>query len=315
MNELRLLPDAASTVAGKTDELYFALLAVSAVIVLLVASLLAVFASRYRRGSKAPRGDLPGWVQRDFEIGWTAATLFFFLFLFWWAGSNQIAALVPPENAMEIHVVAKQWMWKTQHPNGLREINALHVPVDEPIRLAMTSQDVIHSFFVPAFRIKQDVLPGRYTEAWFQATKTGSFHLLCTAFCGTSHSSMTGEIFVMTKPDFAAWLARQPGAEDLVAKGETLFTGLGCAACHTPGSPVRSPNLAGVFGRETKLGDGREVVVDERFVRDAILDPNANALAGYQAVMPSYRGRADDEDVLALTAYIRSLSPDEGGHS
>jgi cytochrome c oxidase subunit 2 len=189
---ISLLPRQASTFAPQTDSLYFVLLGVSGGIVLLVFALIVVFSIRYRRGSSAKRGTLPLLIQHEFEIGWTSATLFAFLMLFWWAGSNEVSQLLPPRDAMEIHVVAKQWMWKIQHPNGAREINMLHVPVDEPVRLDMTSQDVIHSFAVPAFRIKQDILPGRYVETGFRATETGVFHLFCTQFCGTAHSGMVG---------------------------------------------------------------------------------------------------------------------------
>jgi cytochrome c oxidase subunit 2 len=308
MNDLRLMPEQASTIADSTDRLYDALLVLSVVIVLIVFCLIVVFAIRYRRGSPAKRGALPAFIQRDFEVGWTAATLFFFLFIFWWAGTNELVALVPSKEAMEIHVVAKQWMWKTQHPNGLREINMLHAPVDEPIRLVMTSQDVIHSFYVPAFRIKQDVLPDRYTEAWFRATRTGTFHLLCTAFCGTGHSAMIGSIVVMTKPDFAAWLAAQPGADDLAGDGKKLFVDFGCAGCHTPGGPVHAPDLAGLFGRSVPLADGGSAVADEAYIRDCMLEPHKNVPAGYQPLMPSFKGRLDDGQILALTAYIRSLS-------
>jgi cytochrome c oxidase subunit II len=309
---LPFAPISASTIATSTDRLFDALLAASAVILLLVFCLLVGFSIRYRRGSAARRGPLPAILQREFEIGWTVATLFAFLFFFWWAGASELSALVPPKQAMEIHIVAKQWMWKAQHPNGLREINVLHAPVDEPVRLVMTSQDVIHSFFVPEFRIKQDVLPQRYTEAWFRATKTGTFHLFCTAFCGTGHSAMIGEVVVMSKPDFAAWLAAQPGAEDLASRGKGLFIESGCAGCHTPGGPVHAPNLAGIYGRSVPLSDGRTAFVDEAYIRDCILEPHKNVPAGYAPIMPSFKGKLDDGQILALTTYIRSLSGPKG---
>ena len=306
-----LLPRSASTFAPQTDALYFALVGVSLAIVALVLVLIVTFALRYRRGSQAPRGSLPTVVQHEFEIGWTVATLFAFLFFFWWAGSNQIGQLLPPRSAMEIHVVAKQWMWKLQHPNGAREIDMLHVPVNEPVRLVMTSQDVIHSFSVPDFRIKQDILPGRYVESWFQATRTGTFRLYCTQFCGTAHSAMTGSIVVMRQPDFAAWLAARPTG-DLVAEGRALFVSLGCAGCHTPGGPVRAPDLAGLFGRRVPLANGDFALVDDAYIRDRILFPKDNPPAGYAAIMPSFKDEVDDGQILALTAYIRSLGPQTG---
>ena len=193
---------------------------------------------------------------------------------------------------MEIHVVAKQWMWKLQHPNGLREINMLHVPVNEPVRLVMTSQDVIHSFSVPDFRIKQDILPGRIVEAWFQATKTGSFRLYCTQFCGTAHSAMTGSIVVMSKPDFAAWLSAEPSSGDLVAEGRALFVSLGCAGCHTPGGPVHAPDLAGIFGRRVPLANGDFALVDDAYIRDRILFPKAQSAGRLRSHHALVQGRS-----------------------
>jgi cytochrome c oxidase subunit II len=306
------LPRSASTLAPRTDALYFALIAVSLAIVALVFFLIVFFAIRYRRGSQAPRGPMPPIVQHQFEIGWTVATLFSFLFFFWWAGSNETAQLLPPSSAMEIHVVAKQWMWKLQHPNGAREIDTLHVPVNVPIRLVMTSQDVIHSFAVPDFRIKQDILPGRYVEAWFEATKTGVFRLYCTQYCGTGHSSMTGSIIVMSQPDFATWLAARPAKGDLVGEGRALFVNLGCAGCHTPGGPVHAPDLNGLFGRKVPLANGDFALVDDAYIRDRILFPKDNPPAGYAPIMPSFKGEVDDGQILALTAYIRSLGAKTG---
>ena len=309
---ISFLPRQASTFAPQTDALYFTLLGISGAIVLLVFALIVVFSIRYRRGSSAKRGTLPPLIQHEFEIGWTSATLFAFLMLFWWAGSNEVSQLLPPRDAMEIHVVAKQWMWKIQHPNGAREINTLHVPVDEPVRLDMTSQDVIHSFAVPAFRIKQDILPGRYVETGFRATETGVFHLFCTQFCGTAHSGMVGSVVVMSKPDFAAWLTGQRPSGDLVAQGRALFSSLGCAGCHEPGGPVHAPDLSGLYGRKVPLADGQFALVDDAYLRDRILDPKTNPPAGYDPIMPSFKGEVDDAQILELTAYIRSLSLSPG---
>ncbi|PSC06480.1 cytochrome c oxidase subunit II [Alsobacter soli] len=306
------VPVSASTQAATTDRLFLLLLVLSGVILLLVFSLVAVFAVRYRRGSSAPRGAMPAILSREFEIGWTAATLFVFLFLFWWASSAQVAALIPPAGALEIHVVAKQWMWKTQHPEGPREINELHVPADTPVRLLMTSEDVIHSFFVPAFRIKKDVLPGRYTETWFQATKPGVYHLLCAEYCGTDHARMEGRVVVMPAQDYARWLGARPEADGLAREGARLFVSRGCAGCHAPGSRVRAPRLAGLFGSTVPLSDGRRAVVDEAYIRDSILQPERDIAAGYDPIMPSFRGVLGDGEIVALTAYIRSLAAPEG---
>ncbi len=299
---------AASTQAGSTDRIFFVLVALAGLIILFVTALVTIFAIRFRRGSRAKRGELPRIISREFELGWTAATLFVFLFLFWWAGSTQLSALVPPKSALEMHVVAKQWMWKTQHANGAREINELHVPIDTPVRLVMTSQDVIHSFFIPAFRLKKDVLPGRYTETWFTPTKLGAFHLFCAEYCGTNHSRMLGRIVVMTQSDYTRWLAAQPEGDDLARSGAALFVAAGCAGCHAPSSRVHAPRFAGIYGREAQLASGKRTVVDDAYIRNSILQPRRDIVAGYEPIMPSFAGILSDGDVMALTSYIRSLA-------
>jgi cytochrome c oxidase subunit 2 len=275
---------------------------------LLVFALVIFLAVRYRRGSNAKRGPLPEIVSREFEIGWTSATLFLFAFLFWWAASADLKSLAAPADALEIHVVAKQWMWKTQHPNGAREIDALHIPLGKPVRLVMTSQDVIHSFFVPAFRVKQDVVPGRSTEIWFNATKAGVFPLLCAEYCGTDHSMMRGRIVVMRPEDYADWLTQQPEGDDLVHVGAKLFVAQGCSGCHAESSSVHAPKLAGLYGRTVSLSDGRQVKVDDGYIRDSILQPKRDIVAGYEPTMPSFAGLLDDGEIQSLTAYIRSLA-------
>jgi cytochrome c oxidase subunit 2 len=305
------MPEAASAQAVQTDQIYFVLLALSGAIILLVAALILIFSIRFRRGSKAKRGAMPRVMSRQIEIGWTSATLFLALFIFWWASSSQLSALVSPKNALEIHVVAKQWMWKTQHSNGAREINELHVPLATPVRLVMTSEDVIHSFFVPAFRMKKDVLPGRYTETWFRPTKIGTFHLFCAEYCGTEHSRMTGRIVVMQIEDYAQWLAAQPQGDGLSKEGETIFRARGCSGCHSQISKVHAPSLDGVFGRKVPLADGRTVDADEAYLRDSMLKPRQDVAAGYEPIMPSYAGILTDGEIVSLTAYIRSLSQEE----
>jgi cytochrome c oxidase subunit 2 len=305
------MPEAASAQAVQTDQIYFVLLALSGAIILLVAALILIFSIRFRRGSKAKRGAMPRVMSRQIEIGWTSATLFLALFIFWWASSSQLSALVSPKNALEIHVVAKQWMWKTQHSNGAREINELHVPLATPVRLVMTSEDVIHSFFVPAFRMKKDVLPGRYTETWFRPTKIGTFHLFCAEYCGTEHSRMTGRIVVMQIEDYAQWLAAQPQGDGLAKEGETIFRARGCSGCHSQISKVHAPSLDGVFGRKVPLADGRTVDADEAYLRDSMLKPRQDVAAGYEPIMPSYAGILTDGEIVSLTAYIRSLSQKE----
>ena len=306
-----LFPGEASTQAVSTDRMFMGLLVVSGLIVLLVFGMVVSFAFRYRNGSQAKRGDLPSWMERDLEIGWTAATLFLFLFIAWFTAASSLGSLTPNKDGMQIHVVAKQWMWKTQHPNGAREINALHVPVGTPVTLLMTSEDVIHSFFVPQFRIKQDVLPGRYTQTWFEATTTGTFHLFCTQLCGTEHARMIGDVVAMPPADYARWTAAQPQADDIARTGESLFRSLGCSGCHALGSTVHAPALVGLYGKPVHLSDGRTVVADDAYLRDAILQPARDIVDGYPNIMPSFSGLIGDDEILALTAYIRSLRDQE----
>jgi len=308
---LPLFPSAASVQAVQTDRLFLLLCGISAAIATLVVALVVVFAARYYRGSRARRGQLPPLLRREVEIGWTAATFFLALFLFWWAASAQLSQAVPPPDAVEVHVVAQQWMWKVQHPNGAREINALHVPLGTPTKLLMTSVDVIHSFFVPAFRLKADVLPGRNTQLWFDARETGTFHLFCAEFCGTAHARMTGEVVVLKAEDYARWSAAQPQGDDLATQGAALFTSLGCAGCHAANAAVHAPDLRGVYGRIVQLSDGRRVTASDAYLRDSVLLPQRDVVAGYQPIMPSYSGAVSEDDLLKLLAYLKS--PPAGG--
>ncbi|MGY3512254.1 cytochrome c oxidase subunit II [Bradyrhizobium lupini] len=310
MTTVFTLPEA-STHAARVDGIFAILVVVSALTLALVFGLLVTFAIRYRRGSNAKRGRLPEIVNREFEVSWTAATGFLFVFLFWWAASADVGALTAPTNALEVHVLAKQWMWKTQHSNGAREIDELHVPLGQPVRLVMTSQDVIHSFFVPAFRIKQDVLPGRNTETWFKATKLGVFPLLCAEYCGTDHSAMRGRITVMGEDDYARWLSRQPEGDDLAHLGAKLFVSQGCSGCHAASSSVHAPKLNGLYGRTVQLSDGRQLKADDAYLRDSILQPKRDIVAGFEPLMPSFAGLLDDGEVQSLTAYIRSLGQEQ----
>jgi cytochrome c oxidase subunit 2 len=304
---------AASDYANEVDGTFWVVVVISSLITLLVAALIAGFSLRYRRGSTARRGPLSERFGRDVEIGWTVATLFLFLFIFWWAASNQLSALNVPDRAMEIHVVAKQWMWRVQQPGGAREINEIHVPENVPIRLAMTSEDVIHDLFLPTMRLKQDVLPGRYTYLSFTPTKTGVFHLTCAEYCGTDHSVMAGRLVVMTAPDYARWTNAQPEADDLAHQGEALFGALGCSGCHAPTSSIHAPDLHGLYGRAVPLADGRVVTADEAYLRDSILLPAKDIVAGYAPIMPSFRSAVTEDDLVKLIAYLKSLSTSPTG--
>jgi cytochrome c oxidase subunit 2 len=204
-------------------------------------------------------------------------------------------------------VVGKQWMWKIQHQEGPSEINTLHVPLGQPVRLVMTSEDVIHSFYVPAFRLKQDVIPGRYTYLWFQATKVGEYHLFCAEFCGTNHSEMRGSVIVMQPSDYQKWLNNSSVGQPLAEEGKQLFTQLGCAHCHAPESGVQAPNLNGLFGQTVPLSNGASVQADEDYIRQSIFFPKAKVVAGYTPIMPTYEGKLTEEQVLQLVAYIKSI--------
>lgn len=214
----------------------------------------------------------------------------------------------PPDDAMEIHVVGKQWMWKVQHLGGQREINQLHVPVGRPIKLTLTSQDVIHGFYVPAFRIHHDVLPNRYVTLWFEATKPGRYHLFCTQYCGTNHARMIGEIIVMEQIEFQAWLAQGPDGS-LASEGRKLFQKLQCVSCHSGDAKSRAPVIEGIYNREVVLQDGRKVRADEAYLRESILNPDAKIVAGFQPIMPTYAGQVNEEEILQLITFLKALGP------
>jgi cytochrome c oxidase subunit 2 len=308
MTGMRLSLPEASGNALQVDTAFFAVFGIAAVIFVVLFILLVVFSIRYRRGTRAKRGPLPNLLRREIEIGWTTATTFVAIFIFWWfAGGSALPSRAAP-NQLEIHIVAKQWMWKAEHPDGAREIDALHLPVNIPVRLVMTSEDVIHSFFVPAFRVKQDVLPARNEELAFTPTVTGEFHLFCAEFCGTQHSHMTGDIVVLTQPNYARWLGLQRHGDSLVRDGEALFANFGCGACHAPASRVHAPKLAGLYGSSVQSTDGRRVTADDTYLRNAILHPRDGIVAGYAPIMPSYSGLAGPAEVDALIAYLKSLS-------
>ncbi|ARN83238.1 cytochrome c oxidase subunit II [Methylocystis bryophila] len=301
----------ASEYAGQWDGFFFALVMISAIVVVGIFAVIVGFSFHFRKGSDAVRDPLPERFRDEIEIGWTTATAFAFLFIFWFAASTQLHHIVPPRKAFEIHVLAKQWMWKSQHPNGVREINELHVPIGQPVQLIMTSEDVIHSLFLPALRLKQDVLPGRYTYLWFTADKPGVYHLMCAEYCGTGHSRMVGRLVLMTPEDYSRWSSSQPGAEDLAKEGELLFSSLGCSGCHAQTSSVHAPNLRGVYSHPVQLSDGRVVTADEAYLRDSILLPDKDVVAGYEPIMPSFRGIASEAQIIKLIAFIKSLSGEE----
>jgi len=306
---LRLVPEQASTVAGQVDALFLFLVAITVFFTGLIFLLVVVFALKYRRRSdderpKAIHGSLV------LEAFWTVVPLGIALVIFVWGTYLYYVISRPPAAAMEVYVVGKQWMWKLQHPTGQREINELHVPVNRPVRLTMTSEDVIHSFYVPAFRIKADVVPGKYTSAWFEATKTGEYHLFCAEYCGTSHAVMGGRIVVMEPAEYERWLTGGASAESLPAAGEALFARLACNTCHKSDGSGRGPSLVGKFGKTEKLASGETVAVDESYVRESILNPQAKITTGYPPIMPTFKGLVTEDQLLQLIAYIKSLKMD-----
>ncbi len=234
--------------------------------------------------------------------------------IFAWGAQVYFDNSTPPEGAMEVYVTGKQWMWKLQHPEGQREINELHIPVGRPVKLIMATEDVIHSFYIPAFRIKHDVVPGRYEYMWFTANKAGQYHLFCAEYCGNQHSGMIGWIYAMEPAAFEAWLSGPGGEGSMASRGEKLFQQYGCSTCHLLDTQGRCPNLRGVFGNPVKLTDGTQVTADEAYVRESILNPRAKTVAGFEQLMPTFQGQINEEGLLQLIAYIRSLSkPATGG--
>jgi cytochrome c oxidase subunit 2 len=313
-----VFPDQASTIAPHVDRVYFALLAISSMFALAVFGLIVFFSARYWHGTNADRrrGQISSL---KIELPLIGLMLVLSLGMFVWAATVYFRIERPPADATEMYVVGKQWMWKIQHPEGQREINQLHVPVGRTIKLTMTSQDVIHSFYVPAFRIKQDVLPGRYTTIWFQATKAGSYAINCAEYCGTEHSMMGGVVIAMEPAKYEAWLSGGSAAagpqspETMAASGERLFTGLGCSGCHRMDGSGVAPSLVGVFGKPVQLASGDTVTADEGYIRDSILLPQNQVVAGYQPIMPSFKGQVGEEEILQLIAYVKSLSSAQGG--
>jgi cytochrome c oxidase subunit 2 len=315
-------PTRASTGAGNVDALFIFLLVLSAFVCAAIFTLIVIFALRYRRRKGVAAEQIEG--STALEITWSVAPLAIFMVIFAWGGIIYFQERTPPRGADEVYIVAKQWMWKLEHEQGQREINELHVPVGRDVKLIMTSQDVIHSFYIPAFRLKQDVLPGRYTTLWFRATKPGTYHLFCAEYCGTQHSGMVGSIVVQEPAQYEAWMNTNQNGP-LSGTGEQVFAQLGCATCHRSGTPgsgspasdtsSRGPALAGLFGSSVHLQDGRTVTADENYIRESILDPGAKIVNGYKPIMPTFQGLVSEEQLNALVAYVKSLSAAKPGEA
>jgi len=302
-----LVPDSASTFSWKVDALYFYLSGVTLFFTLLISGMLIFFVIRYRRRTpyEIPR---PVAGSHKLETLWTVIPFVIAMTMFGWGARIYFEQYKPPANAIEVYVVGKQWMWKLQHATGQREINQLHVPVGRKIKLIMTSEDVIHDFFVPAFRTKADVVPGKYTTLWFEATKAGTYHLFCAEYCGMNHSGMTGSVIVMEPREFDNWLSGNTGSMTPASAGQQLYQTLGCASCHgANGEGGRGPTLAGAFGKMTPLQSGESVRVDEVYIRESILNPQAKLVAGFGPIMPTFQGQVSEDQLVQLVAYIKSL--------
>ena len=304
-SHLPFWPDAASTTAGRVDALYIFLVLVSAVMTALIFTTLIVFAIKFRKRQGVRPEQIEG--SHLLEITWSVLPFGVFLSFFVWGAVIFFQERTPPQDATEVYTVAKQWMWKFEHAEGQREINELHVPVGRDVKMIMTSQDVIHSFYVPAFRIKQDVLPGRYTTAWFHATKAGTYHLFCAEYCGTEHSGMIGWIVVMEPRDYQAWMTTGGGNQPMMDTGAKLFSDRGCIMCHRGDNSARGPNLAGIYNKPVQLEDGRTVIADENYIRESIMEPGAKIVRGFRPIMPTLQGQISDEELNALIAYVKSI--------
>lgn len=322
MTHFSIFPDQASTFAGPVDRLFFTLIGLALLFAIPVAVLIIYFAIRYRRSAKIDRS---GAITNSIAIEtlWIGVPLVLALGIFTWGARLYLTIYDIPADGMQVYIVGKQWMWYTQHPTGQREINELHVPVGQTVKLTLISQDVIHSFYVPAFRIKRDLLPGRYTTAWFQATKTGVYHLFCAEYCGTDHSVMGGSIIVMEPQKYQQWLsgrplgvvdvipedrtATEPAPQNMAAAGEALFQRLGCIVCHKMDGNGIGPSLVGLLGKTVELENGQKVVADIQYIRDSILDPHVQIVAGYSPIMPTFQGQIDEQELFQLVEYITAL--------
>jgi cytochrome c oxidase subunit II len=301
-----LFPESASTMANRVDSLYFFLLALSVFFSLLIAGLIVFYAVKYRRRAADSVGsEIHGGLV--LELTWTIVPLLITMVIFVWGASVFFAMSRPPDETINIYVVGKQWMWKFQHLDGQREINELHVPVGRPVKLIMTSEDVIHDVFVPAFRIKADVVPGRYTHLWFQSTKSGRYRLFCAEYCGTKHSGMIGQVVVMEPSEYQTWLSGGASEGSLASAGAKLFQDLACNTCHRPDAQGRGPVLEGLFGKTVTLQNGETLTVDEAYVRESILQPAAKIASGFQPIMPTFQGLVTEEQLLELIEYVKSL--------
>lgn len=326
MQSLPFLPDSASTVSGRVDTLFLVLVLLAMLFAVPVAGLILYFAVKYRRGATVDRTNAPT-ENLKLETTWIVIPLLLSMGVFGWGARLYFDLYTVPKDGMDIYGLGRQWMWEFKYPTGQRELNVLHVPVGRTVRLTLISADVIHSFYVPAFRVKRDVLPGRYTTAWFEATKPGDYPLFCAEYCGTEHSGMLGRVIVMAPKDYQAWLdqnritsasviaentsrSAQPGAtapQTMAQAGAQLFQHLGCYVCHRPDGKGAGPSLVGAYGKPVQLINNQSVLADTNYIRDSIIDPNAQIVAGYDPVMPTYAEQIGEDELMKLVEYIKSL--------
>lgn len=306
-----LFPQQASNFAGSVDNLYFFLVALTAFFSVLIVAFVIFFAIRFRRRHASEVGE-PVHGALILELTWTIIPLGIAMVIFYWGASIFFAMSKPPADAMEIYAVGKRWMWKFQHVTGQREINELHVPLGQPVKLLIGSEDVIHSVYIPAFRVKMDAVPGRTTTLWFTPTRAGRYHLFCAEYCGMQHSGMVGSVVVLEPQEFQTWLAGGPQTGSMAETGEKLFTDLACVTCHREDTSGRGPTLRGLFGTQVRLTTGAVVTATEEYLRESIVNPQAKIVEGYQPLMPTFQGLISEEGLMQLIAYIKSIGPQEG---
>jgi cytochrome c oxidase subunit 2 len=311
LSGIPLFPEQASSLAPAVDNLYFFILGVTAFFALLVVVLVLYFAVKYRDDTGLKVG-APITGSIPLEIGWSLVPFFVAMAIFVWATVVFFQIVRAPDQALQLYATGKRWMWRIQHPDGQREINQMHVPVGRPVKVTFTSEDVLHDLYIPAFRVKADAIPGRYSSIWFTPTKTGEYHLFCAEFCGTRHSGMVGTVYVMEPDDYQQWLAGGGLTGSMTARGEQLFQQLACNTCHLPDGTGRGPNLAGVFGSRVTLSTGQTVVADESYIRESILNPQLRIVEGYQPLMPTFQGLVSEDGVMSLIEYVKALPADRG---
>ncbi|MGH7202127.1 MAG: cytochrome c oxidase subunit II [Planctomycetaceae bacterium] len=294
--------------AEAVDQLYLALVGMAAFFTTVICVAIVYFVVRYRAGATVNRDYRPSrrW-SLAVEIAWCVIPLVIAMIAFVWGADLYVRAQTPPDGALDVHVVGRQWMWKMQHAEGPQEINALHVPAGQPVRLVMISEDVIHSFYVPAFRVKQDVLPGRFSTAWFEARDPGTYHLFCAEYCGTDHSGMIGRVVVLPPADYAEWVGSHQPREAAEAAGQRLFWEHRCDSCHLVQGVNRAPALNGVYGSVVPLEGGATVIADDAYLRESVLRPEEKTVAGFKSIMPSYQDELTEEQILQIIAWMKSL--------